>query len=438
MSTMTGAGGLSAPPYWMLPGQLASLDGHRPFRRTIRDWLVDLTLFCGAALLWADAMDRAPYSLLEELPGWLYAANPWLGAVACLALWWRRRFPLALALQLAPLLVVAPSAIGAAIVAVLTVAVHRDWPLAALATGFHLLLIVPLGFLLPPAGESGVQNAAWLVAMFIAPLGWGLAARARRELTLKARREVERQRLEHAARIAEARRAERERIAREMHDVLAHRISLLTMHAGALNYRTTQAETGEGPPLKAAEVKQAVEVIHDNACLALDELGEVLTVLRFSDTGRVAEIVDLVEEAQAAGQQVVFELSDTFQDQDAPRLQTQHAAYRIVQEGLTNARKHAPHAPVSVHVGGAPGAGLEVTVTNPMPAEPQPGIIPGAQAGLAGLAERVAVHGGTLEHGPCDGAFRLSAWIPWPAWPPRSPPRSGSCSSTTTRSPAPD
>ncbi|TDD73534.1 histidine kinase [Actinomadura rubrisoli] len=407
----------------MLPGRLASLDGHGPQRRTLRDWLVDLVLFGGAVWLWA-AKDPAPHRLLEDLPGWTRMADLSLGAVGCLALWSRRRYPLALAWYLVPLLAVAPSATGAAIVAVLTVAVHRDWPLAALIAGLHLLVAVPLGLFLPPHGESGAQNAAWLVVMFTVPLSWGMAARARRELSLGARREVERQRFEHALRVADAERAERERIAREMHDVLAHRISLLTMHAGALSYRTAQAETGEGPPLKAAEIKEAVDVIHGNAHLALDELGEVLEVLRTADTGgrigasspsrpSLAGIAGLVREARAAGQQVVFEPGDTCEGRE-PHPRVQRTAYRVVQEGLTNARKHAPHAQVTVRVGGAPGAGLDITVVNPLPAEPRSSAIPGAGAGLAGLAERLSLDGGTLEHGPCDGTFRLAAHLPWP------------------------
>ena len=102
-------------------------------------------------------------------------------------------------------------------------------------------------------------------------------------------------------------------------------------------------------------------------------------------------------------------------------------AYRIV-EALTNARKHAPGADVRVSLTGAPGLGLTVEVANgppgpgpedrsgrgPSPPDPGPdGNGPGQ--GLAGLAERVALAGGRLEHGPTDrGGWRLTAWLPWP------------------------
>jgi signal transduction histidine kinase len=114
------------------------------------------------------------------------------------------------------------------------------------------------------------------------------------------------------------------------------------------------------------------------------------------------------------------------------------SSYRIVQEGLTNARKHAPGAQVSVTVRGAAGGGLTVEIRNPWPVDPagtadmpggtldvppgtvdMPGgtaAIPGAGIGIIGLAERASLAGGRLEHGPTpDGDFRLQAWLPWPA-----------------------
>ncbi|MBT2206566.1 histidine kinase [Actinomadura sp. NEAU-AAG7] len=381
-------------------------------RRVMRDWAVDIALLGGAWLVWADVQRTLPQQ--DGLPGWTVTADPWFGAVACLALCLRRRFPLGLALLMAPLLAVTAAATGAAAVAVLTVAVHREWPAAALATGLNLLVVVPFGLLFPPPGSSGGQNAVALLLIFTAPLGWGVAVRARRRLAEGARLEEERRRREHALRLADARRAERARIAREMHDVLAHRVSLLAMHAGALAYRTTQAETGKGPPLEAAEVREAVEVIRGNARLALDELGDVLAVLRSDDAEdpddasaslarpqpRMTEIAGLVEEARAAGQRVAFDGGDVLDAPVPPRPQVQRTAYRTVQEGLTNARKHAPDAPVTVRLTGRPGTGLEVVVTNPIPdnasmlTEPAPTLTDGAlvvAGSIPGSAEAAAV-----------------------------------------------
>jgi signal transduction histidine kinase len=107
--------------------------------------------------------------------------------------------------------------------------------------------------------------------------------------------------------------------------------------------------------------------------------------------------------------------------------------YRVVQEGLTNARKHAPGQPVRVTLGGAPGTGLDVSVVNPVGAAPAgrdtgadadlstginagtgTGPIPGSGTGLIGLAERLELAGGRLEYRADEGEFRLRAWLPWP------------------------
>src|SRR5262249_59493033 len=89
--------------------------------------------------------------------------------------------------------------------------------------------------------------------------------------------------------------------------------------------------------------------------------------------------------------------------------------YRIVQEGLTNARKHAPGQPVTATVRGAAGEGLTVELHNPVPVDGAPTAIPGGGTGLIGLAERAAIAGGHLEHGPTADGFRLCAWLPWPS-----------------------
>jgi len=266
------------------------------------------------------------------------------------------------------------------------------------------------------------------------PLGWGIAVRARRELIANLRREVDRERGEHRQRLAGARRAERERIAREMHDVLAHRISLISVHAGALAYRTTQADAGAGAPLKPGEVGGAIEVIRDNARQALVELGDVLAVLRpelgdrngggpdpeagtadrSAPQPRLADISRLVQEAQAAGQRVAFELVCAPGAAESLRPAVQRTVYRTVQEGLTNARKHAGQTEVTVRVEVDPGTGVVATVSNPLPSPRSADDLPGAGAGLTGLAERLALDGGTIEHGVVGETFRLSTRLPWP------------------------
>jgi signal transduction histidine kinase len=89
-------------------------------------------------------------------------------------------------------------------------------------------------------------------------------------------------------------------------------------------------------------------------------------------------------------------------------------AYRIVQEGLTNARKHAPDSAVDVLLDGAAGEDLRITITNPCSGASARPTVPGAGMGLIGLGERVGLAGGRIEYGVDRGTFRLQAWLPWP------------------------
>ena len=207
----------------------------------------------------------------------------------------------------------------------------------------------------------------------------------------------------------EARAAERRRIAREMHDVLAHRLSLLSVHAGALEFHAAAP---------AEEVAEAAGVIRESAKMALEELRGVIGVLR-EDGGEsptqppqptLADLAALVEESRAAGMRVMaeIELGDA-----APSAAVGRTAYRIAQEGLTNARKHAPGAAVTLVIR-APAGNLEVEVRSlASVAVPADAPLPGAGTGLVGLAERVALADGELEHGvDGEGAFVLRARLP--------------------------
>ncbi|WP_159079568.1 sensor histidine kinase [Plantactinospora sp. BC1] len=402
---------------------------------------MDSVLFGLAVLYGVWTWRSAPLHYVDTIPGWMITIDPWVGAVGCLTLWWRRRFPILLGIAMVLIMALAATGLGAALVMVLTVAVHRNWLPATLVTVLHLVPSLLFGYENPPPGVTRGAYMTLILLMYLVPLGWGIAVRARRELIANLRREVDRARDEHRQRLAGARRAERERIAREMHDVLAHRISLISVHAGALAYRTTQADAGAGVPLKPGEVGGAIEVIRDNARQALVELGDVLAVLRPErgdrnggsgpdpETGtaersashrsapqpRLADIFRLVQEAQAAGQRVAFEMVCAPGAAESLRPAVQRTVYRTVQEGLTNARKHAGRAEVTVRVEVDPGTGVVATISNPLPSPRAAADLPGAGAGLTGLAERLALDGGTIEHGVVGGTFRLSTRLPWPA-----------------------
>jgi len=247
-------------------------------------------------------------------------------------------------------------------------------------------------------------------------IGWGLFVRAQRDLVRSLHERAGRLEAEQRLKVDQAREAERLRIAREMHDVLAHRVSLLSLHAGALEFR---------PDASPEEIAEAAGVIRATAHAALEDLRGVVGVLRDgADNGApeppqptLEQIPGLVEESRAAGMRVRAQIEPPAEALPAAVGRT---AYRVVQEGLTNARKHAPGAAVDVAVSARERDGLVVEVVSRRPV----GVavvaagdrMPGAGTGLIGLAERVALAGGELRHGPdAAGDFVLRATIPWAA-----------------------
>jgi signal transduction histidine kinase len=410
---------------WMLPGALAHAadpDGAPGRRRTPRDWAVDVTLFVLAVLVAVVEQVGLVTSDALGLPAWLRIVDPVLGGLLCLSLWWRRRFPVALGIAAALVAAVSNTAFLALAILLFSVALHRGWAVAVPIAAAQALLGMPYIVLYFPASFG--PPLLWFVAILLGAgfvVAAGLGVRARRQLVIALRMRADADRREHARQLEESRRAERQRIAREMHDVLAHRISLLSVHAGALEYRTAMAEEGVAAPPTAEEVRSAVRVVRSNATQALDELREVLDLLRQPgsngdrETARAVpqptadRIPALVEEARRSGQTVRADIAAGVADL---RPQLQRTVYRIVQEGLTNARKHAPGAAVDVLVRGGPEREVLVQVANAAPIGVTASEIPGAGSGLTGLAERVALHGGELTRDVRDGQFQLRARIP--------------------------
>ncbi len=375
--------------------------------RSTRDWVVDVTAFCIAILV--GGLFLAETVSLDPTPAWI-VTDVVCGVVALTALWWRRRFPVGIALLAVPLGTVSSLAAIACVIALFTVAVHRPFRIVAAIAALNLLTI-PLFYELRPSNEPFLVEAAIGVLVTVASVAWGMFVRARRQLVLSLRERAVRAESEQELRVQQARRMERDRIAREMHDVLAHRISLVSLHAGALEY----AAGGASPD----EVARAAGVIRSAAHEALEDLREVIGVLREDDGEGVVErpqptlddLESLLAESRGAGMKV---RSYGPLPAGVPA-SIGRSAYRIVQEGLTNARKHAPGCAVEVSVSGEPGDGLAVEVRNPLPVGVAVAGIPGAGTGIVGLGERVALAGGEIEHGPADGEWRLRALLPWPA-----------------------
>jgi signal transduction histidine kinase len=385
----------------------------RPVRRSVRDWVVDVAVFVLCLLAGAFAVGVA---LLETPPppDPLIAADVVAGVLACLALWLRRRWPVGVAVALAVVSSFSDMAALAVLVSLFTVAVHRRWPTVVAVAGLNLVSLAVYLVVRPVAGMEWMAFGALGAALTAAVVAWGMFVRARRQLIRSLQDRALRAEAEQLLRVDQARQLERTRIAREMHDVLAHRISLLSMHAGALEFR---------PDAPAAEIARAAGVIRASARQALEDLREVIGVLRDSPDGvpstrpqpTLGDLPALVEEVRGAGVRITEQYR--VGDLGAAPVVAGRTAYRVVQEGLTNVRKHAPGAAASVAVSGGPEDGLTVEVGNPPPVGARlHAPLPSGGTGLVGLRERVTLAGGHLEHGwTPDGDFRLSAWLPWPA-----------------------
>ncbi|WP_436761379.1 sensor histidine kinase [Streptosporangium sp. V21-05] len=239
-------------------------------------------------------------------------------------------------------------------------------------------------------------------AMLGLPLVAGLWVRARRQV-LDAMREQAGQLLrEQVLRAGQARDQERARIAREMHDVVAHRVSLMVLHAGALEVNAPDTPTAEAAALIGRVGREA-----------LTNLREVLGVLRSPDPVRgpqptLADLDRLLDQSRALG--IVVNRHDEGEARPLPPT-AERTAYRVVQEALTNVHRHAGDAETDVYVRYRPTE-LEVLVRNRPPTAAN-GDLPGSGWGLVGLRERVELVGGRLEAGPRDGGgFQVLAGIP--------------------------
>jgi signal transduction histidine kinase len=333
-----------------------------------------------------------------------------VGLVSCALVPVMLRWPVPGAVALAALAALSPAATPAATLGTLYVAQRRPLAIAVAAGGADVVAHLIRGLWRPNGSLPYGWWAVLVIAAGAALVGWGQGDRARQALLASLRERARRAEAEQASRVAEARVAERARIAREMHDVLAHRLSLLATYAGALEYRP------DAPPEQLA---RAAGVVRAGVHQALEELREVITVLRDDDDvdGKhplpgMADLDGLIAETRDAGTAVDVTRRVT-QPEDLPG-GLGRTAYRVVQEGLTNARKHAPGQPVRVLLAGKPGGRLVVELINPVgPADP---VINGSGTGLIGLTERVRLAGGEIDHTiSADGEFVLRAWLPWPA-----------------------
>jgi len=375
-----------------------------PAVRRDRDWLglaraasLVLISFAGGLALLYGVLEQAPAGVFR----WVDVA---FGAVASLALLMARRRPVPVALALAAVAAVFASG-GVANMLALYVVARRRRLAVALQIAFVNVVSGYVFWLVNPGNSSLSLTLTVNVAIATAVTAWGAMRQAQHALLDTYRERAERVEREQEMREREVALAERTRIAREMHDAVAHRISLVALHAGGL---------GVAPDPSPDDVRRSAQLIRSAATQALEELRVAVGVLRADEPRSLEQpgldrVGDLVRDAREAGQQVDLTAAPDLADDVPPGIG--QAAYRIVQEGLTNARKHAPGGRVALSLRRTEGS-LQIVVDNPLVADSLD--VPGTGRGLIGLRERVTLAGGTLTHGPArSGRFELRAELPW-------------------------
>jgi signal transduction histidine kinase len=393
------------PARWqrrLLPGSMVDGPGAR---RSVRDWLVDALVTVVALGLGLVAMHDTGHA--HGAPARVLDVG--LGIASLAALWDRRRHPVGVAAFVVPASAISALAGGAGLVVLFNAAIRcnrRDLAWITLASVAGALVY---SLLYATSGPDFRDNVVVGVLLFGFAIGWGLFVRVRRDLVDSLHERAARLESEGRLRADQARSAERERIAREMHDVLAHRLSLLSLHAGALEFR---------PGAPPEEIAATAAVVREAAAAALEELRDVVGVLREgtdADTRRpqptLADLPTLIEESRAAGMRIEAELD---LPEETGATSVGRTAFRVVQEGLTNARKHAPGVLVRVKVTAADEA-LRIEIRNLAPlVRPPAAALPGAGSGLVGLRERVDLADGELRHEVAPGGeFILEATLPW-------------------------
>ena len=297
----------------------------------------------------------------------------------------------------------APLPLGPAI-AVYTVFDRRGPVLRAITA---VLVVVGATISLASSGHSEPYDAIFQGLIFATAMAAGALSRARRASLRAAQSRAERAEAELDQESARAAAAERTRIARELHDVVAHHVSLMAVQAEA---------AASLLPAQPAQARQSVDIIGETARQALTELRRLLGVLRGpaerSATSPAASLTDLggvLAKVREAGLPVEYDVTGT-PAVLAPGIEL--TAFRIVQEALTNTLRHADAVQARVTVAYEPGH-VTLSVVDSGPRRRDPPATSGSGFGLAGIAERVASCGGSLTVGPSSATgFALTARLP--------------------------
>ena len=274
---------------------------------------------------------------------------------------------------------------------------------AAMVASELVTLDLSRGEGLSAPGKLGFFIAIILPAVVVLVVGLVRSNQKERTIALKAQAELTHE--EIATRENFARQEERDRIARDMHDTLSHRLSMIAVYAGGLAYRKD---------LDPEETRKSARTIRDEAEAAVGDLREALHSLR--SEGRIDPregVESLVERSRQAGMEVEVRYQAGAGPQSLEELSTMagHALNRAVQEGLTNARKHAPGEPVTITIAALADA-LSITMANPTAQAGEKGSGNSGGYGIVGMRERASVVGGSLQVNDEDDRFSWTLRLP--------------------------
>ncbi|WP_205324742.1 sensor histidine kinase [Glycomyces sp. YM15] len=328
----------------------------------------------------------------------------WFMGAGVIALLLRRRWPLAVFLLTLPTAYfMGPAA--APLIALFTLAsrTHRRRLLAACTVVLAICMIWPVGTRIAdfPVSSWLLADAAYALAPAAAAAFLGQFVQIRHELSARLAEITEAREHEQLMATQKVLAEERAQLAREMHDVVSHQVSLIAVRAGALQVSTTDAEA-----------KEAAGTIRKLSVRTLDELRHMVNVLRAGGSGPT-ELAPQPTLAQLADLVAGSGIEATLRIGPHPELgpPAERAIYRTVQESLTNVRKHAPGASAEValvHEGG----GVTVTITSTAPTRPTVPL-PSSRHGLLGLHQRAALLGGTLTWTATpEGGWRNTLTLP--------------------------
>ncbi|GAB2490624.1 hypothetical protein GCM10027030_25940 [Luteococcus sediminum] len=380
-------------------------------------WLVAVTCWFAGLVLWGATwatdypdVDALPQPLQDKVLTWM-VLDLAVGLLTCLLLplvtQVRQPTQRSAILCMLLLAVAGPSvwALPAAMVMLVVVGAWLvpGWIVAALLVTLTSSLVVT--HFTPSPQEIGLLELTLAsLGILAVPVLFGRVLGNRRSLMVAYRERAEAAERERDQTVARVRAEERQAIARDMHDGLSHRLSLVSLHAGALAYRDD---------LDPEQVRESAATIQANVHAAAEELRQTLTVLRTSDDAprpRGIDQVDaIVAEARARGSRINLEVDPGLELEALPALASVALA-RTVAEGLANAVKHAPASPVEVAVRDRDG-GVLVQVTTQL-AHSEAQSLPGG-FGLVGLQERLAAAQGWVRAEAGQSEFTLRAWVPW-------------------------